>query len=70
MLGQDNIWQRQLFSNLESEGAKNEYIIYWYIHYIDKIAFEVVQIKFLAMYITNKKWSFDIFTLQNIFIFT
>ncbi len=38
---------------------------------IEKIAFKVVQIKFLAMYITNQKWSFDIFTvihLQNIFM--
>ncbi len=36
-----------------------------------KIAFKVVQIKSLAMHITNKKWSFDIFTvgnLQNIFM--
>ncbi len=38
---------------------------------IEKIAFEVVQMKFLAMHITNQKWSFDIFTvgnLQNIFM--
>ncbi len=38
---------------------------------IEKIAFKFVQIKFLAMYITNQKWSFDIFTvihLQNIFM--
>ncbi len=38
---------------------------------IEKIVFKVVQIKFLAMHITNKKWSCDIFTvgnLQNIFI--
>ncbi len=38
---------------------------------IEKIAFKVVQIKFLAMHITNQKLSFDIFTvgnLQNIFI--
>ncbi len=38
---------------------------------IEKIAFKIVQIKFLAMHITNQKWSFDIFTvgnLQNIFI--
>ncbi len=49
--------------NLESEGAKNQNI--------EKIAFKVVQIKFLAMHITNQKLSFDIFTvgnLQNIFI--
>ncbi len=38
---------------------------------IEKIAFKVVQIKFLAMHITNQKLSFDIFTvgnLQNIFM--
>ncbi len=38
---------------------------------IEKIAFKVVQMKFLAMHITNQKWSFDIFTvgnLQNIFM--
>ncbi len=38
---------------------------------IEKIAFKVVQIKFLAMHIAYKKISFDIFTvehLQNIFI--
>ncbi len=33
---------------------------------IEKIAFKVVQIKFLAMHITNQKLSFDI--LQNIFM--
>ncbi len=38
---------------------------------IEKIAFKVVQIKFLAMHITKQKLSFDIFTvgnLQNIFM--
>ncbi len=38
---------------------------------IEKIAFKVVQMKFLAMHITNQKWSFYIFTvgnLQNIFM--
>ncbi len=38
---------------------------------IDKIAFKVVQMKFLAMHIANQKLSFDIFTvgnLQNIFM--
>ncbi len=36
---------------------------------IEKIAFKVVQMKFLAMHITNQKLRFDIFTvghLQNI----
>ncbi len=30
---------------------------------IKKIAFEVIQMKFLAMHITNQKWSFSIFTV-------
>ncbi len=29
---------------------------------IEKIAFKVVQMKFLALHINNKKWRFDIFT--------
>ncbi len=48
----------QLFENLESEGAKNQNI--------EKIAFKVVQMKFLAMHITNQKLSFDIFTEGNL----
>ncbi len=38
---------------------------------IEKIAFKVVQMKFLAIHITNQNLSFDIFTvrnLQNIFM--
>ncbi len=38
---------------------------------IEKITFKVVQMKFLAMHITNQKLRFDIFTvgnLQNIFM--
>ncbi len=35
---------------------------------IEKIIFKVVQIKFLAMHITNQKLSFDIFTVGNIFM--
>ncbi len=51
----------QLFENLESEGAKKK-------KNIEKITFKVVQIKFLAMHITNQKWSFDIFIVQNTFM--
>ncbi len=54
----------QLFGNLESEGAKKN-------QNIEKIAFKVVQIKLLAMHITNHKLSFDMFSvgiLQNIFM--
>ncbi len=56
----------QLFENLESEGTKNKKN-----KNSEKIAFKVVQIRFLAMHITNQKLSFDIFTvrnLQNIFM--
>ncbi len=38
---------------------------------IEKITFKFVQMKFLAMHITNQKLGFDIFTvehLQNIFM--
>ncbi len=38
---------------------------------IEKIAFKLVQMKFLPMHITNQKFNFDIFTvgnLQNIFM--
>ncbi len=51
--------EKQLFENLESEGA-NKYIN------IEKIAFKVVQRKFLAMHMTNQKLSFDIFTEGNL----
>ncbi len=50
-----------IFENLEFEGAKKTYLF-------KKIIFKVVQIKFLAMHITNQKFSFDIFTVQNIFM--
>ncbi len=32
---------------------------------IEKIIFKVVQMKFLAMHITNKKFCFDIFMVRN-----
>ncbi len=48
----------QLFEYLESECAKN--------FNIEKITFKVVQMKFLAMHITNQKLSFDIFTVENL----
>ncbi len=35
---------------------------------IEKIIVKVVQIKFLAMHIINKKICFDIFRVQNIFM--
>ncbi len=66
MIGQ-YLAEIQLLENLESEGAKK-------IEILRKSKFgqfKVVQIKFLAMHITNQKLSFDIFTvghLQNIFM--
>ncbi len=45
MIGQ-YLSEIQLFKNLESEGEKNLNI--------EKISFKVVQIKFLAMHITNQ----------------
>ncbi len=33
---------------------------------IEKIAFKVVQMKFLAMHITNQKLSYDIFMVGNL----
>ncbi len=35
-------------------------------HNTEKIAFKVVQIKFLAMHITNQEWSFDTFTVRHL----
>ncbi len=58
MIGQ-YLAEMQLFENLESEGAKKNLNI-------EKIAFKVVQLKFLAMHITNQKLSFDIFTVGNL----
>ncbi len=62
MIGQ-YLAEIQLFENLGSEGTKTQNI--------EKIAFKIVQIKFLEMHITNQKYNFDIFTvgnLQNIFM--
>ncbi len=48
----------QLLENLDSEGVKNLSI--------EKTAFKILQIKFLAMHITNQKLSFDIFMVGNL----
>ncbi len=42
----------QLFANLESEGAKYQNI--------EKIVFKVVQMKSVALHISNQKIGFDI----------
>ncbi len=63
MIGQ-YLAEIKLCENLESEGAKKNLNI-------EKIIFKVVQMKILAMHITNKKLTFDIFkvgNLQNIFM--
>ncbi len=53
-------YDRTIFENLESEDAKNRNI--------KKIIFKFVQIRFLALHITNQKLSFDIFMVGNIFM--
>ncbi len=58
MIGQ-YLAEIQLWENLESESAKKNWNI-------EKIAFKVVQMKFIAMHITNQKLSFDIFTIGNV----
>ncbi len=64
LLWLDNIWLRYNYLkiwNLRVQKNQN----------IEKIIFKVVQIKFLAMHITNQKLSFNVFTvgnLQNIFM--
>ncbi len=64
LLWSDNIWLRYNYLkiwNLRVQKNLN----------IEKITFKVVQMKLLAMHITNQKLSFDIFTvgnLQNIFM--
>ncbi len=58
MYGLDNIWKSGIW------GCKKNLNI-------EKIIFKIVQIKSLAMHITNQKFSFDIFmvgNLQNVFI--
>ncbi len=47
------------------------YLKIWYLRVqqnvnTEKITFKVVQMKFLAMHITNQKLSFDIFILENV----
>ncbi len=50
--------EMQLFEYLESEGAKKLNT--------EKITFKVVQMKSLAIHITNQKLSFIIFTVGNL----
>ncbi len=64
LLGSDNIWLRYNYFNIWNLSVQK------YLN-IEKITFKFVQMKVLAMHITNQKWSFGIFTvrnLQNIFM--
>ncbi len=64
LLGCDDIWSRYNYLKIWNLSVQKKKCN------IEKIAFKVVQMKFLAMHITNQKLSFDIFTegnLQNIF---
>ncbi len=64
LLGYENIWLRYNYLKIWNPRVQKNLNI-------AKIAFKVVQIKFLAMHVTNQKLSFDMVgNLQNIFIFT
>ncbi len=66
LLGSDNIWLRYNYLNIWNLRMQKNLNI-------EKIAFKVVQMKFLAMHITNQELSFNIFkvgNLQNIFMNT
>ncbi len=59
LLGWENIWLRYNYLkiwNLRVQKYRN----------IEKITFKVVQMKLLAMHITNQKLSFDIFMVRNV----
>ncbi len=58
LLGYDNIWPRYNYLKIWNQRVQKNLNI-------EKIAFKVVQIKFLAMHI-NQKLSFDIFTVENL----
>ncbi len=58
LLWWDNIWLRYNYLkiwNLRVQKNLNT----------EKFAFKIVQIKLLAMHITNQKWSFNIFMVGN-----
>ncbi len=58
LLGLDNICLRYNYLKIWNLRVKKNLNI-------EKIAFKVVQMKFLAMHITNQKLSFDIFMVGN-----
>ncbi len=59
LLGSDNIGLRYNYLNIWNLRVQKNLNI-------EKITFKVVQMKFLAMHITNQKLSFDIFTIENL----
>ncbi len=71
-----DVWFVRIGQYWKLIGLRYNYLKIWNLRVqknlnIEKITFKVVQMKFLAMHITNKKLSFDTFTvgnLQNIFM--
>ncbi len=59
LLWYDNIWLRYNYLKIWNLRVQNNLNI-------EKIIFKIVQINFLAMYIINQKFSFDIFTVENV----
>ncbi len=55
----DNIWPRYNYLKIWNLRVKKKLNI-------EKIAFKVVHMTFLAMYITKQKLRFDIFTVENV----
>ncbi len=59
LLWEDHVWLWYKYFNIVNLRVQNNLNI-------EKITFKVVQMKFLAMHITNQKSSFDIFTVENV----
>ncbi len=59
LLWSDNIWQRCNYLNIWNLRVQKHLNI-------EKIAFKVVKMKYLAMHITKQKCSFYIFTVRNV----
>ncbi len=59
LLGFDNIWPRCNYLKICNLRVQKNLSF-------EKIVFKVVQMKFLAMHITNQKLSFDIFTVGHL----
>ncbi len=59
LLGSDNIWPRYNYLNIWNLKVQTNLNI-------EKITFQIVQMKSLAMHITNQKIRFDIFMVINV----